>query len=140
MEPPSREGGREGSHRSSDYRFPGGGPRRRGRRNGRRDGEPPMAQQRRWSGRQVRRYCLGEGGREGWREGKKDLGFAFLPWNEVNDAMRLLHTKEVQSLSKRLIPPVDVIPLASLPLSADASSRNLGQDFLIKSVADLEMV
>ena len=95
------------------------------------------------SGRQVRRYCQNErareGGREGWREGKKDLGFAFLPWNEVNDAMRLLHTKEVQSLSKRLIPQVGVIPLASLP-SADASSRNVGQAFLIKSVVDLEMI
>ena len=35
--------------------------------------------------------------RERGREGKeKDLGFAFLPWLKVNDAMGLLRTKKVQ--------------------------------------------
>ena len=92
--PPPPPSGR-GSHRSSDYRFPGGGPHRRttrsrGRRrgrNGRRGGEPPMAR------RQPGRHHLSDRGRErgregGWGdEGREDLGFAFLLWNGVNDAM-----------------------------------------------------
>ena len=78
VEPPPPPSGR-GSHRSSDYRFPGGGPHRRRRT----EGNDRPSGRRTAGGSQPGRHHLSDS-RD---EGKEDLGFAFLLWNGVNDAM-----------------------------------------------------
>ena len=81
-----------GSHRSSDYRFPGGGPHRRTDAESRTEGKERPSGRRTADGSQPGRHHLSDRGTEGegervGDEGREDLGFAFLLWSGVNDAM-----------------------------------------------------